>query len=226
MQLLSPAPRARFAFRASSLTKVFGDTIALWDIQIACPSGGLLAVHGANGSGKSTLLRIVAGLIAPTRGRVTWTSDIPGGPPRIGFLGHASHLFDELTAIENVGLAARLAGRDESVAIDLLGELGVDGYAARRAARLSAGTRRRVGLARVLATDPDVLLVDEPFAGLDQTAADLVGGVLARARDEGRVVMIATHDGTRSQFIATDAIELEAGRTRSVAPIAYGANVG
>ena len=194
------------------MTKVFGDTIALWDINIDCGSGGLLAIHGANGSGKSTLLRIVAGLAAPTRGRVFWTSDLPGSRPRIGLLGHASHLFDELTAIENVALAARLARRDEAVAIDLLGRLGVQPYAARRARDLSAGTRRRVGLARVLATDPDALLVDEPFAGLDERAGDLVGRVLAETRDEGRVVVIATHDGTRSRFIATHTLRLDAGR--------------
>ena len=215
MALLYPSSRPRFAVRAAAVTKLFGDTIALWDVSIDCGSGGLLAVHGANGSGKSTLLRVVAGLTAPTRGRIAWTSDAPGTQPRIGFLGHASHLFDELTAIENVALAARLAGRDDAIAIDLLGGLGVDGHGARRAHDLSAGTRRRVGLARVLATDPDVLLVDEPFAGLDERAGDVVGRVLAEARDDGRVVMIATHDGTRSRLIATESVELRSGRIRA-----------
>ena len=220
MALLHPIPRPHFAVRAAAVTKVFGDTIALWDINVDCGSGGLLAVHGANGSGKSTLLRIVAGLTAPTRGRISWTSDSPGTRPRIGLLGHASHLFDELTAIENVALAARLAGRHEAIAIDLLGRLAVDGYAARRARDLSAGTRRRVGLARLLATDPDALLVDEPFAGLDELAADTVGRVLGEARDEGRVVVIATHDGVRSRFIATRMVELQAGRIRASESIA------
>lgn len=223
MQLLSHAPRPRFVLHASGVTKVFGDTIALWDVNVECASGGLLAIHGANGSGKSTLLRIVAGLVAPTRGHVAWTSNTPVSGARIGLLGHASHLFDQLTAIENVALAARLAGRDEAIAIDLLSRLGVDQYGARRAGSLSAGSRRRVGIARALATDPDVLLVDEPFAGLDEAAADLVGRVLAEARDEARVVVIATHDGARSRFIATHAIELEAGRTRRAEPIATGA---
>ena len=214
MASLHPVPRPHFAVRAAAVTKVFGDTIALWDINIDCGSGGLLAIHGANGSGKSTLLRIVAGLTAPSRGRISWTSDSPGSQPRIGLLGHASHLFDELTAIENVALAARLAHRDEGAAIDLLRRLGVEPYAARRARDLSAGTRRRVGLARVLATDPDALLVDEPFAGLDERAGDLVGCALAEAREEGRAVVIATHDGTRSRFIATHTLRLEAGRIR------------
>lgn len=214
MASLHPVPRPHFAVRAAAVTKVFGDTIALWDINIDCGSGGLLAIHGANGSGKSTLLRIVAGLAAPTRGRISWTSDLPGSRPRIALLAHSSHLFAELTAIENVALAARLARRDEAVAIDLLGRLGVEPYAGRKARDLSAGTRRRVGLARALATDPDALLVDEPFAGLDERAGDLVGRVLAEARDEGRVVVLATHDGMRSRFIATRTLRLDAGRIR------------
>jgi heme ABC exporter ATP-binding subunit CcmA len=210
-------PRSHVAFRAAAVTKVFGDTIALWDVDLEGSSGELVAIHGANGSGKSTLLRIIAGLAAPTRGRVAWTTDRPGVRPRIGLLGHASHLFDELTAFENVALAARLARRDEAVAIDLLGRVGVAQFAARRTGGLSSGTRRRVGLARVLATQPDVLVVDEPFAGLDQSAADLVGRILAETRDEGRVVVIATHDDARSRSIATTTAWLEAGRLRPMA---------
>ena len=218
MELLSPNSRPRFALSADAVTRVFGDTIALWDINIDCRSGDLLAIHGANGSGKSTLLRIVAGVTMPTRGAVRWTSDVPGSWPRIGLLGHATHLFDDLTAIENVVLSAGLAGRDAAPAIALLGQLGVEPFAGRRAAGLSAGTRRRVGLARALATDPDVLLVDEPFAGLDENASELVRRVLQQARDEGRIVAIATHDGGQSQFIATRTVELDGGRIRDMRP--------
>jgi len=193
---------------------VFGETVALRGVDLDGRSGELIAVHGANGSGKSTLLRIIAGLVAPTRGRVAWTSTSAGLRSRIALLGHATHLFDELTAIENVALATRLARRDEGVAIDLLERLGVVQYGGRRAGTLSAGTRRRVGLARLLATDPDVLLIDEPFAGLDQAAVDLVGQVLADARDAGRLTLIATHDDARSRAIATKIIWLEHGRVR------------
>ena len=219
MELLSPVPRPRYAVSARSLTKLFGETIGLWDVSLECHSGELLAVHGANGSGKSTLLRILAGLTASTHGGVTWTSDAPGVAPRIGLLGHATHLFEELTATENVVLAARLAGREPASAPRLLGRLGVEPYAARRVGSLSAGTRRRVGLARVLATDPDVLFVDEPFAGLDAEACDLVSDVLGAARDQGRLVGIATHDGSKSGSIATRSVELESGRVRASQPM-------
>ena len=212
MRRLLKDPRPSYTFRAAALTKVFGDTIALWNVDLEGRSGELVAVHGNNGSGKTTLLRIVAGLVAPTRGHVGWATDRPGAIPRIGLLGHANHLFDELTAIENVTLAAKLARRDEALALDLLGRLGVAASGARRAGELSAGTRRRVGLARVLATDPDVLLVDEPFAGLDRSAADRVAATLGESWREGRLVLIATHDDARSQFVATTRVWLEGGR--------------
>lgn len=214
MELLQPVPHPHVSFRAAGLTKVFGETVALWGVDLDGRSGELIAVHGANGSGKTTLLRMIAGLVAPTRGRVAWTTTSPGTRPRIGLLGHATHLFDELTAIENVALAARLAGCDQAVAIDLLGRLGVARSGGRPAATLSAGTRRRVGLARALATDPDVLVVDEPFAGLDRPAADLVRRVLAEALDSRRLVVIATHDDARSRSIATSIVRLEEGRIR------------
>lgn len=223
MESLQLIPRADVSFRAAAVTKVFGETVALWGVDLVGRSGDLIAIHGANGSGKSTLLRIIAGLVAPTRGRVAWTTTSPGTRPRIGLLGHATHLFEELTAIENVALAARLSRRDEAIAIALLGRLGVGQHGGRRTGGLSAGTQRRVGLARALATDPDVLLVDEPFVGLDQPAADVVGRVLGEARDYGRLVVIATHDDARSRSIATGIVRLEEGRLRHEAALSLAA---
>lgn len=212
MESLPLSPRPHVLLRATNVTKVFGGTLALWDVKLDARSGELIALHGANGSGKSTLLRILAGLMAPTRGRVTHTTDDPGRRTRVAYLGHATHLFDELSAIENVALAARLARQDPEVAVSMLDALGVSRYGGRRVAGLSAGTRRRVGLARVLATDPDIVLADEPLAGLDDDAADLVGHALARMRDGGRLVVLATHDEARSVSLATRAVRLEQGR--------------
>jgi len=214
LHALRLAPRPGVSLRAAAITKLFGETVALWEVDLSGRSGELIGVHGTNGSGKTTLLRIVAGLVAPTRGRVAFTTDSPGTRARIGFLGHATHLFDDLSAIENVELAASLARRDVGDAIDLLRRLGVAPTAARRVGGLSAGTRRRVGLARTLATDPDVLLVDEPFAGLDRAAADLVVGAIDEARDDGRLVVIATHDDARSRALATRTVWLDEGRVR------------
>ena len=211
MEALRPAPRSQFSFRAASITKLFGETVALWGVDLAGSSRGLIAVHGGNASGKSTLLRLIAGVLAPTSGRVAWTTP-PGTAPRIALLGHGGHLFEELTAFENVSLAARLSGRGDPRAFTLLERVGAAEFGGRRVAGLSAGTRRRVGLARALATDPDVLLVDEPWAGLDATNADIVAGVLGELRAEGRLVVIASHDDARSRHIATTSVWLEAGR--------------
>lgn len=215
MQALPSVPRHAVSFRAAGITKVFGETVALWNADLDGRSGELIAVHGANASGKSTMLGIVAGLVAPTRGRVAWTT-APGQPPRIAALGHAGHLFEELTVIENVALAARLARRDASAALQLLEVLGVADFASQRVAGLSAGTRRRVGLARAVATDPDVVLVDEPFAGLDEPSSDRVLQLLARLRGEGRLIVIATHDDSRSRHITTKSVWLERGRARTM----------
>lgn len=215
VQPLHPAPRPRVSLRAAAISKVYGETVALWGIDLDCRSRELVAIQGTNGSGKTTLLLIIAGLVAASRGRLAWTTSLPELRPRIGLLGHAAQLVDELTAFENVALAARLARRDEAVATGLLEKLGVGHHAARRTGHLSAGTRRRVGLARVLATDPDVLLADEPFAGLDERSASLVAGALTEARDDGRLVLMATHDAQRRQPIATRTLRLEDGRLRS-----------
>lgn len=209
MESIRPVAHPHVVLRGTGITKVFGETVALWNVDLECRTGELIAIHGANGSGKSTLLRIAAGLMAPTRGRVTLTSTAAHAVPRVGFMGHATHLFDELTPIENVALAARLARRDPTLAIDLLGQLGIAPYGARRVATLSAGTRRRVGLARVLATDPDVLLLDEPLVGLDGSASDLVRDILMHARDDGRLVIVATHDDASSRLNATGTLHLE-----------------
>lgn len=219
MKPVPESPRSRFTLRATDITKLFGETVALWRVSLEAAADGLVALNGTNGSGKTTLLRILAGLLSPTAGSVSWTTSSPGASPRTALLGHATHLFDDLTALENVALAAQLARRDRSRALSLLEELSVDRHAARRAGDLSAGTRRRVGLARALATDPDVLLVDEPFAGLDIESADLVARRLAETREQGRLVVIATHDDARTRQIATSAYTLDGGRLRAISPI-------
>lgn len=225
MESILPPPRPRVLLQATDVTKVFGETVAVWDVTVAAQSGDLIAVYGANGSGKSTLLRILAGLMATTRGQVMWTTDHPADRPRVAYLGHATHLFDQLTVLENVVLAARLARRDAASAYGLLGRLGVGAHAERHIAPLSTGIRRRVGLARILVTDPDVILADEPMAGLDIEAAEMVGRVLAEAREDGRLVIVATHDQSRGQILATRVVCLDQGRLREPGAVAVNRHV-
>ncbi len=196
---------------ATRLTKVYGQTVALWRVDLVARAGEVLAVGGANGSGKSTLLRILAGLTAPTAGSIAWRAEAGVTAPRIAYVGHATHLLDGLTPVENLRLAASLA-RSALDPDDLLETLGVAGSRVRPCGELSAGTQRRVALARALVTDPDALLLDEPFAGLDGSAADLTEHAIALAGAQGRLVVMASHDRARSSRLAPEVLTLEAGR--------------
>ncbi|MGH2463906.1 MAG: ATP-binding cassette domain-containing protein [Candidatus Limnocylindrales bacterium] len=202
---------------AAGLAKLYGSTVALAGVSVAFAGPGLSLVRGPNGSGKTTLLRILAGLTTPTAGKVTISSSTDVRP-RLAFVGHAGHLYGELTALENLELAAHLAGRPATDALARLAELDLVAVAGQRCRRLSAGTQRRVALARGLVADPDVLFVDEPFAGVDDMAADLVADCLVEARREGRIVIVASHEMRRSKQVADRIIELVAGRLVGTTP--------
>jgi ABC-type multidrug transport system ATPase subunit len=216
VRVLSRVDRSPVALTATGLTKVYGGTLALIGVDLGARSGELVLIRGANASGKSTLLRLLAGLASPSAGQVRITCEARTRP-RLAFVGHAGHLFADLTPEENLILAARLAGADPKATMSILDRLGVAAAAHTRSRWLSSGTLRRVALARGLATDPDVLIADEPFAGLDADAASRVAAVLQEARDDGRLVAIASHEDARSPGFANRSVELVAGRIASAA---------
>jgi heme exporter protein A len=216
VHVLSRFGRSPVALTATGLTKLYGGTLALIGVDLTARSGELVLIRGANASGKSTLLRLLAGLTSPSAGQVTVTCEA-GMRPRLAFVGHAGHLFLDLTPEENLVLAARLAAADPSASLSILDRLGVAAVAHTPSRRLSSGTLRRVALARGLATDPDVLIADEPFAGLDADAARRVAAVLAEERDDGRLVIVASHEDVLSRAAANRSLELVAGRLTSTA---------
>jgi ABC-type multidrug transport system ATPase subunit len=222
VRLLSRVDRSPVAVTASGLAKLYTGTLALVGVDFSAHSGELVLIRGANGSGKSTLLRLLAGLASPSAGQVSVTSEA-GVRPRVAFVGHAGHLFADLTPLENLDLAARLAGADPKASLSILDSLGVAAFADTRSRSLSSGTLRRIALARGLATDPDLLLADEPFAGLDADAAGRVTMVLEQMRHDGRLVIIASHDDIRSLASADRSVELVGGRVAS-ADTAQGAH--
>jgi ABC-type multidrug transport system ATPase subunit len=211
LHVLTTPRRRSFVLRATGLTKLYGTTVALVGVELTARSGELTLVRGANASGKSTLLRLLAGLAVPTAGQVSVAGEA-GAPARVSYAGHAGHLYPDLTAVENVDLASGLAGGDRRGGVALLDRLGVAASARQRCRGLSSGTLRRVALARALATDPDVLIADEPFAGVDGASADRVATVLAELRAEGRLVVIASHERSRSDTLADQTVELNGGR--------------
>lgn len=188
----------------------FGTVRALHDVTLAIPAGSTVALLGPNGSGKSTLLRLAAGLIRPTSGEVT----LDGQPPkqcraRIGFLGHEPFLYRYLSAAENLRLYADLYRVDRSTVPGLLEQLGLQSKGDALVRTFSRGETQRLGLARALLHDPDYLLLDEPFSGLDEAGADRLPELIARP---GRTVVLSTHDRSRAEQVADRRVNLAGGR--------------
>ena len=174
-------------------------------------------VVGPNGAGKSTLLRVLAGLARPTSGSVALSGQSPGGHPAarrgIGFLGHQSLLYDDLTAAENLELAARLYGLADgpSLVARGLAAVGLTDRAGDPVRRLSRGLVQRVAIARSLLHGPALLLLDEPFTGLDPVATGQVVSVLRAELSLGRAMVLVSHDVREAWGLATHAHALVGG---------------
>ena len=198
----------------------FGRTVALDSIDLTIDAG-LTGLFGPNASGKSTLLRVIAGLQRPTTGSI----DRDGRPlsiadeawrARVGFAGHETGLYGRLTLGENLALFARLHGVDPRSSQVVLSDLKLSEFADTRVDKLSAGTKRRAAVARALLHDPDVLLLDEPYANLDDAASDVVSGAITRWFAPGRIAIVATHGAKRVRAYATSGIVLRRGQVARV----------
>lgn len=199
------APPARDANHAAATPAVAhdlwvarGGSWVLRGVGLTLRAGTMTALRGPNGAGKSTLLRVLATLQRPDRGRVTLFGDATAADARrrIGYIGHAPLLYPALTARENLELFAGLAGVDapRDRADAALARVGVAGAAGRPVAALSRGTAQRVAVARALIADPDLVLADEPTAGLDPEGRELVLGLLRGRATAGCAVLVAGHD--------------------------------
>jgi len=184
------------------VAKRYGSERALAGVSLDLAAGSMCALLGHNGAGKSTLLGVVSTLVRPTGGSVAYRSNgaaVTGAEVRreIGMLAHASLCYAELSARENLALIAGLYEVDGSAAaIDgVLDRVGLDRKARDRAARTySRGMVQRLALARALLTRPSLLLLDEPFTGLDRDGALALGEQLGVLRDAGAIVVVVTHD--------------------------------
>jgi ABC-2 type transport system ATP-binding protein len=195
---------------AANLTRRFGDRVAVEALTFSVHRREIVALLGPNGAGKTTTLRMLAGLIAPTDGRVS----IDGAAMnrangaalrrRIGFLTEAPGLWDRLTVRENLAIYAGLYDLDRNPArVDqLLGALALSDHAHRRTAELSKGMRQKVALVRALLHDPEVLLLDEPTAGLDPEVTRTVRGLLQARRAAGCAILVSTHNLDEAERIA------------------------
>jgi heme exporter protein A len=214
---------------AAGLTKRFGPVTALVGVDFEAAAGAVVAVLGPNGAGKTTLLRILAGLARPSAGSVQYA----GGADRrrarhfVGYIGHATFLYPQLTARENLAFTAQLYGVANAGTriATLLGELGLDAVADRVAGSFSRGLAQRLAIARALVHDPKLLLLDEPFTGLDPVSADRLAARVDALRGGGRAVVLVTHDLARAAALADRALVLVGGRiafASDVAPASAG----
>lgn len=200
----------------------YGDTVVLQDINLSVATGEVLAIIGPSGSGKSTLLRMVIGLARPTTGEIyidgervdnyneaNWHSV----REKMGMVFQYSALFDSMTVADNVAFGLRLhteKTEEEIAAIvnKMLELVGLTGYNDYMPVELSGGMKKRVSLARAIATDPSILLYDEPTAGLDPVMSDVINNLMLETKNRMKVTSIlVTHD-MYSAFVVADRIAM------------------
>ena len=190
-----------YAVFARGVEKSYRDWPVLWDLDLTVSWGESLALFGANGAGKTTLLRILSTSVRPDAGAVRVAGrDLRRQSAqvrqRIGVLGHRSFLYDDLTPRENLTYYARLYGiRDRAERVnEVLQTVGLSRRADHRVRSLSNGMQRRASIARAILHRPEVLLLDEPEAGLDRDSRLMLGGLLSEWAGAGRAVIFTTHD--------------------------------
>jgi sulfate transport system ATP-binding protein len=207
------------------VTKKFGDFVALDDVSVAIPEGSLTALLGPSGSGKSTLLRVIAGLEEPDGGQVLLgNDDVTRQPARargIGMVFQHYAAFKHMTVWENVAFGLKVRKRPkpeiEHRVHELLQLVQLEGLAKRFPAQLSGGQRQRMALARALAVDPEVLLLDEPFGALDARVRKELRAWLRRLHDEVHVTtIIVTHDQEEAMEVAGQIVVINHGRVEQV----------
>ena len=213
-----PAAASTLAVRLSNVTRVFGIAPAIVRVDLAVAQGETILVRGPNGAGKSTLLRLIATAISPTygSGMVLGHDLLREREPirrRTELLGHRTRLYEDLSAAENLRFVCAIHGVDPSAVDRALDRVGLEPASRERVRTFSQGMRQRVAVARVLVRRPDLVLLDEPYAGLDEASKDVVDGMIAELAAAGRTVVVATHDPVRGGR-ADRVVIMDAGRVR------------
>ncbi|MFN3515063.1 MAG: ATP-binding cassette domain-containing protein [Phenylobacterium sp.] len=213
----------------SGVAKRYGSHVALAGIDLAVAEGEFVALVGASGSGKTTLLKTINGLVAPDAGEVRVLGGAAAGAPhelrrRIGYVFQEVGLFPHLTVAENIGVTSRLLGWDRPRIAARVEEL-LDlvalprEMASRMPTALSGGQRQRVGVARALAAQPAVVLMDEPFGALDPVTRDGLGADYRALHERlGLTTVMVTHDMAEAVLLADRIVVLEAGRLLADGP--------
>lgn len=212
------------AIETKKLTKVFGDRKALDKVSIEVPEGAFLSIFGPNGAGKTTLVRTLATLSRATSGTALVAGfDAKEEPDKvrehIGLISHNPMLYPDLTAMENLMFTAQLYGvvNVEERVRELLRAVELDHRRFDVVRTFSRGMTQRLSIARALMNDPDVVFLDEPYAGLDPHAVEIFDGLIEQLRD-GRTFIMVSHDLQKGFDVCTHALVLARGRVVSYAP--------
>lgn len=206
-----------YAVEAQGLIKQFGSRRGLDGVDLAVPAGAFLSIFGPNGAGKTTLLRMLALLSRPTRGSlsilgVDALDDPDALRSRIGLISHKTMLYGDLTARENLEFFSSLYGEPNRARIDeLLRLVELDHRRNDCVRTYSRGMQQRLSIARALVNDPDLVLLDEPYSGLDPHAAELFDELIGRVRD-GRTFIMVSHDLQKGYDMCTHALILARGK--------------
>jgi len=201
-----------------SAVSLLGRFPALAGVDLDVDPGEIVLLQGPNGAGKTTLLRTLAGLLPVVSGTAVvlghdLATDARAVRRRVGLLGHATMLYDELTVADNVRFWSRAAKARPADADAALTELGLDGRLRDvTVARLSAGQRRRASIAVMVARRPELWLLDEPHAGLDAAGRDELDATLRQAAASGATILVASHELERAGSLATRCVDVVAGQ--------------
>ena len=196
------------------VSKVFGRFAALREVSASFERGRLYALFGPNGAGKSTLLRVICGLARPSSGTVTvfGQHDLREVTGKVGYMAHTSLLYDEMSGLENLRYFGGLYQiRDQERLRQAIVTVGLDPDLPRRVGEYSQGMRQRLSLARATLHDPELLLLDEPFANLDPESSRAMSQLLGQMRNRSRTVLLVTHQPVHVSGIADESLWMTAG---------------
>jgi heme ABC exporter ATP-binding subunit CcmA len=211
------------AVHVDSVSKIYGSFAALRNVSTTFATGSCTVILGENGAGKSTLLRVIAGLISPTRGSVNIFTETPHQQRhRMAYMSHSPMLYDELTAMENLNYFAGLHRSGGCACVGspemALRAVGLDPALKRPVGQYSQGMRQRTSLARVLQSDPELLLLDEPFSNLDAASANHMIELLADFRTwpvlggGSRTILLTTHQAALAKPLADNTLTMRKGQ--------------
>ncbi|HEY2379553.1 MAG TPA: heme ABC exporter ATP-binding protein CcmA [Terriglobia bacterium] len=210
---------ATLALESQDIRKTFGHFTALGGVTLTVRRGEFVALFGRNGAGKTTFLKVAATLVRATQGRLAIEGvDIREEPEKarrhIGFLSHNTFLYRDLNPVENLRFFGRLYGTAdlENRIRKLLERVGLERRKNDPVRSFSRGLHQRLGLARVILHDPSIILLDEPYTGLDANAVDMLNQILDEAVAAGKTVILTTHDFDQGVRAATRAVIIDRGK--------------